>query len=282
MNNNLLLTAALAATCFLAAATADAHDGRRFQIEVVDNQLRAQGVNSNARPIDPAGPRPYFNALHDHFADLGNGTFVAGLPGYDMGLGSDALVGDQVTWTLTGASKWEGVDALIDPDNMGRVIGTPDVDLVPLSAGEAISVSYDGDVIDTATLGGFTFVDDYDGRVRVNDDGVAFVPNGGTSNGFDLDPAYLFTGTPQTDGGIGPVPGTLFVLESVLSTDDPAIADSETIYTIFSPSGNGPVERLHFASLYLEEVLGTPTTPIPEPTSLALLGVASLTLRRRR
>ncbi|MEM1013146.1 MAG: hypothetical protein AAGI46_13110, partial [Planctomycetota bacterium] len=160
-------------TTLTLASAVVAHDGRRFQIEVVDEgtgpQLRAQGYNSNDRPVDPAGPRPYYNALHDHFQFLGSGVYTKSLPGYDMGQGSDVLAGFDMTWEFIGLSKWEGVDQFIDPNNMGRVIGEPVPDLVSLDVGQTIVAGFGGQTVSPGES--LLIVDDYDGLTFVDTDG---------------------------------------------------------------------------------------------------------------
>ena len=60
----------VAVSCILGALTTTvcAHDGRRLEIKVVDNQLVAQGYVSNG--VDDGGGlvRPYYNTIHGHWA----------------------------------------------------------------------------------------------------------------------------------------------------------------------------------------------------------------------
>ncbi len=279
--NFLNITLVATAATIVIANAANAHGGRRFQIEVADDAsvptLRAQGVNTVGVPIDPAGPRPYYNAIHDHFSNIGGDTYLSTLPGYDMGVGTEVLDGHDVTWTLVNAFKWENVDDFIDPTT-GQVNGSPTPNFVPLADGQGITVSNNAETVSTSMPGVLNLVNDYDGNVGVDSDGISFVPGGGSSNGFDMDLVYLYTG-PTSGGMIGPEQDTIFIIESVLSTDAPGVADSESVYTLFSPTGMGPAQRLHFASLYVENFLGT---PVPEPTTAGLLGATALVLLRRR
>lgn len=299
----------VALTVGLFAGSAFAHDGRRFQIEVENGQLEARGVNTVAAGqqnagvvIDPFGLRPYVNAQHGHWEDtdgLGNlQTPQDDLPGYDIGAGGDALIGADITWTLTGAVKWENVRQHLTDNPSSVPLGlalpqgvldmpffieptetTPDFE--PLGAGEVISVLFDGQLVSTDAPGSITLIEDYDGNATLSSDGITqFDPSSPGSNGVDLDLSYFF--------GAGPAESpsdTLYVIQSVLSATDDGesigIADSDPIYTIFSPDGTGPIERLHFASLYLEEF--TAQFGIPEPGSLALvLGMSGLIFCRRQ
>ena len=268
-----LLTLSASALFALPAA---AHDGRRFQVEVVDGRLQAQGVNTitNTGPdgvtvIDPSGPRAYTNALHGHFESLSTAYF-SDLPGYDLGTGTEALAGSDLFLTVTGVSRWTGVS-----ENL--VAGTPFVapgtvaDFQPLEAGESIRVSFQNPVtsvsttVDTANLSAgdtLEIVSDFDGDVAVDGNGIATNIN---SNGYDRDLTYELVGD-------GPRADTLYLLEATLSTNAVGIADSTPVFTILSPDGSGPVERLHFASLFAEAALGTPVTAVPEPGSVC--GVA--------
>lgn len=302
MFNFRIFSSAVLAAAFL-APPALGHEGRRFQVEVADGpngpQLVARGVNTQAgNMMDPQGFRPYNQAAHGHWEQIG-GFVETDLPGYDLGAGTGVLQDHDVVWTLTGVSKWSNVSASLkanpDPDEIplgltlsGMMLGMPAFvesgtvpNFQPLEPGEAIEIAYGGTSFSTADLGtsasiSHTLVVDYDGGVTFDANGFAQGP----SNGFDLDLVYAFV----DPGGPGDPAGyldTLYVLESVLSTDADGIADSETIYTIISPDGVGPVNRLHFAALYLEERLGA---PIPEPTTALVLVLSGgvLLLRRRR
>ncbi|MEM6391968.1 MAG: PEP-CTERM sorting domain-containing protein [Planctomycetota bacterium] len=279
------------------------HEGRRFQIEVANGpdgpQLVARGVNTQAgNMMDPQGFRPYNQAAHGHWEQLA-GFVETDLPGYDLGAGTTVLQDHDVTWTLTGVQKWSNVSASLKanptPEEIplgltlsGMMLGMPAFveagtvpNFQPLALGESIEIVYDGGSVSTADLGtaaslSHNLVVDYDGGVTFDANGFAQGP----SNGFDLDLIYEYT-DPGNPGDPAGYLDTLYVLESVLSTDADGIADSETIYTIISPDGVGPVNRLHFAALFLEERLGT---PIPEPTTGLVLAMSGglLLLRRRR
>jgi len=274
------------------ALPAPAHDGRRFQIEVRDNQLRAQGVNSAGVPIDPAGLRNYFNAIHGHWSNL-TSPQLADLPGYDAGFGTTALSDFDVYLTITGATKWTSVsDNLVDPDASGstqniiaggQIKPGTTLDLQPLAANESLQVNIGGaggETVSTVDLGGggagltITLIDNFDGKLLIGPDGIVDNPDTqNPSNGYDVDLTYLY------DGPSAPL-DAIYVLETVLSTDAPGIADSDTVYTIFAPDGSGPINRLHFAALFTEQQLGT---VVPEPASAALLAVGgALVLTGRR
>ncbi|MEM7625440.1 MAG: hypothetical protein AAF333_07425 [Planctomycetota bacterium] len=273
-------TAAVAASLSLATTLPSfGHDGRRFEIEVVDGQIAARGVNTinNVGPdgttiIDPAGPRPYRNAIHGHWNTITTPTdsvVFSSLPGFDAGRGAEAMAGYDVFLTLKGARKWINVS---DDFNGSTPMITPGTvpDLQSFDAGEFISLSIGGQTINTNTLGTLELISDFDGLVTFGPDGLA---NATTSNGFDRDVEYVYS--------LGAVDfvDTLFVLEQEITTNAPGILGSETVYTILSPNGSGPFERLHFAALYTENFLGT---PIPEPGGAILAALVGSTLLRRR
>ena len=223
-----------------------AHDGRRFDIIVVDGQLAAQGYLSGTDPTDDGGGviRPYFNAIHGHFNPSVGSTFFATLPGFDLfDDTADLLRGADLSLELLSASKWEN-----------PVVGTTPF-LVGLDATETIGVGFDTQPsIDSDRLGSFTLASAVNGSVT------------------DIDLAYSIDTDPAN---------TLYALEWRLSTTLAGIVDSESVYTILSPPGTGPVERLHHESLALERALGT--TAVPEPNSLLMLAIAgSLGLFKRR
>ncbi|MEM9296714.1 MAG: hypothetical protein AAGA57_13025, partial [Planctomycetota bacterium] len=274
MTRNTFHTTALvlAAAC---ATPALAHDGRRFQVEVVDNQLVARGLNTQNNAISPGGQttvidtkgfRPYTSANHGHwtYPDAVT-TLVPGstLPGYDLGQGADALAGHDLTYTITGAFKWTGVSAVLVPDPTFVLPTLPAFvpdgtvpNFEPLAPEEEIRVAYIdpdslvfSDVTTDAPGGTLPLVNSFDGVLNFDADGFADAPG---SNGYDIDVTYAYF----HDQDALPV-DTLYVIESTLSTTAPGVADSDTIYTILSPDGANPAQRLHFAALYVEAFLGT-------------------------
>lgn len=217
-------TAAFAAASITAAATA--HDGRRFDIQIHADQLWAQGYISGHNPTDDGGgiTRPYMNAIHGHWSNNPAPTIDAAsatLPGFDLFAGGD-LTGFDLSITLNGASKW------VSPPHNPPAGTVPN--LVPLKPGEEIFVGFGGGFVTTQAPGSLTLI-----------------PAVSPSGLLDIDLTY--------DIGIEPA-GTIFVLEFTLSSSNAAIAESETIHVILSPDGNGPMERLHHAALYLEAELG--------------------------
>lgn len=220
-----------------------AHDGRRFEIKVVDNQLVAHGYISDG--VDDGGGvmRPYFNAIHGHFENKTNNFATADLPSFDVLDDADALIGHDLVMTITGFRKWSS------PDTTGPV------NLTPLDADESMEVVFGGEsVASSGPLDPLTLLGNFNG-----------------SNGSDLDLSYDFFGD-------NPV-GEIYVIQSVLTTTAPGVADSTTIYTILSPDGSTPMEKLHHASLFTEQALGT---PIPEPAMLGLAALLPLLMCRRR
>ncbi|MGB0766345.1 MAG: PEP-CTERM sorting domain-containing protein [Phycisphaeraceae bacterium] len=231
------------------ALPAAAHDGRRFEVKVVDNRIVAHGYISGAGAIDDGGGlvRAYYNALHGHFDNITESLALADLPGFDLDDEADALIGYDLIWTATGFHRWAS------PTTSGPVelVGMPRDEVIEVKLGE---VSVFSDALESGPTS-LTLLSDFDG-----------------DNGLDLDLSYRFRGP-------NPV-GELFVIESVLRTDAPGIADSASVYTILSPDGSTPMQKLHHPSLYLESVLGS---AVPEPASgLGLCVLLGLGLGRRR
>jgi len=245
------LSSAIAAVIALAALApqALAHDGRRFEIQIHNGQLFAQGYLSGTDPVDDGGGivRPYVNSMHSHWGnhvvpaiDYASGT----LPGFDI-FGSTALDGFELTLTLNAASKW------VNPPLMPAPGTVPN--LVPLEAGETVTISRGNPRTNTDNPGTFVL--------------EAAVGIGGTA---DMDPLYEIDQRPE---------GEIFVFEWILATDAPGIAASEPIYVLMSPDGDNPVDRLHHASLYLEQYFGS---QVPAPGAALMLGAAGVFASRRR
>lgn len=230
------------------ALPAAAHDGRRFEIQNMGNQLWAQGYLSGADPVNDGGGliRPYFNAIHGHWTNNPSPAVTAAsstLPGFDLFLGGD-LTGFDLTLTLEGARKW------VSPPPMPTAETV--VDFTALEANEEVFVGFGGEFVSTATPGTLTLIES--------------VTAGGL---LDIDLTYDIAAEPTA---------VLFVLDFTLSTSNPDIASSEIISVILSPDGTGPIERLHHASLFLESKLGV----VPAPSTGALLLASGLFAGRRR
>lgn len=226
----------MTAAALLAAASfpTQAHDGRRLEIKIVDGQLVVQGYNSAG--IDDGGGvvRPYYNSLHDHWHNSLVGTFAsADLPGFDL-FTPGPLVGHDLTLTLHAASKW------VNPPLMPTAGTVPTLE--PLGVGEVIFASFDLSTVSTDAPGDLVI--------------ASSISLGGAA---DLDLAYEINSQPA---------GVIYVLEFTMSTDAPGVTDSDTIYLLFGPDGANAVEKLHHASLYIEEYLGT-TLAVPCPGDLA-------------
>ena len=99
--------------CFSLATSCLAHEGRRFLVQVKNDQLVAQGVNTET-PIrfNEAVVRPYLNVIHDHWTNYGfNGvdTAVALLPGFDVPASETRLWGKKLELTVNNVYRWERV-----------------------------------------------------------------------------------------------------------------------------------------------------------------------------
>jgi len=230
-----------------------AHDGRRFEVKVIDNQLVAHGYisdgvtdqGSNLPVANPGDPlyRTYTNAIHGHFTNGGASFAFSTLPGYDILGNADTLIGHNLMWEAVSFQVWS------TPDTTGPVV------LSDLTPGEWFEVTKGGQFYDSRTGPG----------------SIELVGTIGGSNVPDIDLSYGLNGA-------NPI-GEIHVIQSRLTTTAPGIADSETIYTILSPAGATMVERLHHPSLFTEQFFGT---PVPEPTTLAALALLPLMMRRRR
>ena len=260
------LAFAVAAVLKLATIT-EAHDGRRFAIGVIDDKLYAQGYLSGSNPQnDGAGIiRPYFNAIHGHFANAENintQSAEAVLPSFDIfGLAATQLDGADVSLELLGAAKWDDPTpqdtTLQGPARLQQDFNIPEV-LPGLGPDdEPIVIRYEDEVISTNDPGRLTLITNLSGSA------------------IDLDLSYQINDRPEN---------ILYVLEWQLSTTKSGIESSDSLYTIFSPDGTGPVERLHFQSLALESQLGVRISAVPEPGSLVFLatGGVMVLVRRRR
>jgi len=236
------------------AGAAFAHDGRRFDIQIVDGQLFAQGYLSGANPTDDGGGirRPFYNAIHGHFENLdlpGIDAARATLPGFDLFQGGE-LTGFDLTLTLNGAVKW------VSPpmDGSGMVPDGTIPSLVPLDPGEEIVVGLRGSSVSTQNPGSLTLIQ------NISPSGLE-----------DIDLTYDIADNPAD---------VIYALDLTLSTDAPGIRSSESVFAILSPDGVGKIQRLHYASLALEEHLGI---PVPAPSSGLIAGVGlALAARRRR
>lgn len=180
----------------------NAHNGRRFEIKIDNGQLVTQGYLSGGGAADDGGGlvRPYYNALHDHWENIGP-VAVSTLPGFDLHSPA-GLMGYDLTLALTGAGKWG------DPMN-NPLTGSPIFS--PLEPSETIYVGFGTEPsIDTDTLGSFLLTDNIAGPVT------------------DIDLEYSIYINPDN---------ALYYLEWELSTDAPGVTSSDPIYTILSPAG---------------------------------------------
>ena len=242
----LLACALVVAVCDMA----EAHLGRRLLIEVVDGKLQTQGVNTGPDDGAPA-IRPYPNAIHDHWRNVESlGIATASLPGFDVSpAAATALQGSGLELRLDAVLRWRSPPMHPDPGHTPR--------LEPLAAGQVLTIDGPTETLNSENLGALTLLDE--------------VPFGGVA---DLDLIYGINALPTVE---------IHVLRFGLTATPiggrlPTVAASDPIYVLLSPDGDGPVERLHHASLFLENYLAT----VPEPSTGSLAILAAITLGRVR
>ncbi|QEG36426.1 hypothetical protein [Bythopirellula goksoeyrii] len=238
---------------FAAADNALSHEGRIFSIEVVNGKLQVQGINTG-EPDGAPTTRPYVNSMHDHWK---NSTIpelgpIANsfLPDYEIQIGTAFVIlkDHEVTLELLSASQW------VNPPMMPLPGTIPH--LRPLDPGEVIRIEA-GTTVTTDSLGTLLL--------------SSSVPQTGIA---DILVNYSIDGHPTNE---------IHVLEFRLSAsptdlNQPSmIRDSDPIYVLLSPDGANPMEKLHYASLYLEQYLAT----VPEPNSITLVCLATALLCTR-
>jgi len=253
-------------TALKLVASVEAHDGRRFDILVIDDKLYAQGYLSGANPTDDGGDivRPYFNAIHSHFENALNPntqSAEATLPSFDIfAPAAEQLDGADVYLELLNVLKWEDPTPQ-DTSLVGEMRLRQDFDIPEVLPGlgegdQPIFVGFEDEVLNSEDGGRLTLASDLNGPA------------------VDLDLTYQIDDRPEN---------VIHVLEWQLSTTKAGIESSDSVYTILSSDGVGVVERLHFRSLALERELGVTITAVPEPGSLAALAVgAAVTMLRRK
>ena len=245
---------------FTSPLTVFAHGvGRLFDVAVMNGQLVARGYNSGS-PDGLGTIRPFVNSIHDHFNFIGSEAEPFGITNYpslDIGILSDsnidALIGYELRIELVGSAKWINVPAQ-DGTGAAQDFGTPQlISLTPQdlqnSPADVMRVRYSGETIDTVNLGEFLLSPSVAGPTP------------------DLDFEFFIDNHNSSE---------IYIFEFRLKTNAPGIADSEKIYVIQSPDGIGPVERMHFQSLYLESYLGLPTPKAIVPGDVNLDGQANL------
>jgi hypothetical protein len=241
-----VLTIACLVLFALPASETSAHTGRRFTVEVVNGKLQAQGVNTGAADGAPS-VRPYLNVIHDHWKnDPSLDQAYATLPGYDVPpTAATPLIGHSLSLEFLGVSRWQSPP-------MAPSASTVPV-LTPLALGHVVTVEGAVGVASSIDFGTVTLLEN-----------TLF---GGAK---DLDPLYQVNYRPANE---------ISVLKFILRSSSPTVQSSDPIFVLLSPDGATPMEKLHHASLFLENHLAT----VPEPTtaalSLVIIGSALITCR---
>ncbi|TGD73864.1 hypothetical protein E4634_06895 [Mangrovimicrobium sediminis] len=204
--------------CLLAPGWVEAHPGRRFEIQVVDGRIVAQGVNTkSAPPMGESPVRPYPNVVHDHF-DLfvlnGQPIGSANLPGLDIPADTP-LAGHSVYAEVTGFY-------LTDAEQVAAATAIGDA-LQPLGEDQEVRIRLNQtDVSSRALPAQLTIAGD--------------IPAAGVA---DIDPVYHF---------VGELGENFVVIEMQLRSDAPGIAASGPVYIVMAPPGM----QYHMPALRLE------------------------------
>ena len=193
-----------------------AHEGRRLDIQVINNKLFAQGYIGGGTDDGGGSPRPYYNAIHDHWSNVGGSAAFATLPGFAV-LDPSFLLGFDVTIKLVGAQRWD------NPTHGPGVIPT-----MSDFTGERVEISRGANSIDTNNLGESLML--FDNLAGAED---------------DIDLNYVIDRSPSD---------TIYALEWQLSTNKPGIDPSSSVWTLLSPDPD--VGGLHHQSLHFERFLG--------------------------
>ncbi|MFG0306961.1 MAG: GC-type dockerin domain-anchored protein [Phycisphaerales bacterium JB040] len=201
--------------------SADFHPESLPRFEIVgDGPLEVRG-HVPSGPDDGGGSaRVYTSAVHTHWADQGDGSARA-LIGLDIS--SPSLAGDSLALELVGGHAWTGPDLFPAPGTVPA--------LTPLGAGDAVTLSVNGDSVSTLDPGTLTL-------------------SQSVSAGESFDIVAQTPGQPE---------GRLVALEFRLIID--GLDRGESLWSVLAPDGPDPVARLHHAALYLEAHLGSDPCP---------------------
>lgn len=127
--------------------------------------------------------------------------------------------------------------------------------LTPLANGEFVRVSSDNATVDSN-----------------NPDTMVLTPLVTSAGEPDIDLLYEVNARPAN---------RIHVLAMRLSSGNPIVEDSDLIHVILSPDGENAIDKLHHASLYLEQNISSAVI-VPEPTSATTFVTFLLVLAWRR
>ncbi|MBB6431640.1 PEP-CTERM sorting domain-containing protein [Algisphaera agarilytica] len=282
MNHKVSTTALSTALALTSAVPALAHDGRRLDIQINDDQIVTQGYISGSNPVDDGNGirRDYYNAVHSHWGTIA-GSSVTSLPGFDIEAPSD-LGGRGLTLTVEGAYKWADAPfadfagghshthasgSHTAPMHSSPTHFMPDFQLLD-GQEEAIDLYFTN--VPTASAVRSSTLDTLDSIAL--SDSVALDAH------YDLRFEYLAGSGGSLINSAAPLTDVYLLKVKLTADGNDAPAESDSIHIILSPAGTN-VAGSHGLSLAIEEHLGT---PIPEPASLALLAMGGLALAGRR
>jgi len=218
-----------------------AHDGRRFLVQVENDKLVAQGVNSEKiMRFNEPSMRPYANVIHDNWANYAfNGieTAVAMLPGFDVPASESRLWYSNLTLIINRVYRWDAPPEI--PDSRTQPIFSAPLDL-------EFSVKFNRQYAGT--------VSGLPGSIEL----ARYITKKGLS---DIDLSYELKQH---------VTSSIYVIEVRLSTDAENVSESDTVYVVLGPPGYKYQKSLMYLEKYLSENRPVVRYEVPDESSVIL------------